>query len=100
VSEFATQKLIDKTRDFRFIAEDLIELTCLKHECSHGALSNYRSCGRFFSQESDLANEVAFFQVRDLTASDRDPNAACANEEKFSERLILFGQRRAPGDFA
>ena len=61
VSEFATQKLIDKTRDFRLIVEDLIELTCFKHEYPHGALSNHRSCGRFFSQEGDLANEVAFF---------------------------------------
>jgi len=46
-----------------FMAEELIELTCFKHECPHGTLSDHRSCGRLFSQESDLANEVASFQV-------------------------------------
>ena len=63
VGEFATQKLINKARDFRFMAEELMEFTCFKHECPHGTLSNHRSCGRLFSQESDLANEVASFQV-------------------------------------
>ena len=80
--------------------ENLTELTSFKGEHPHGALSNHRRRGRFFSQKSDFANEGASFQVRDLTASNRDPNAARANEEKFFERLILFGQRRAPGDFA
>lgn len=38
--------------------------------------------------------------MRDLTATDRDPHMARANEEQLVERLVFLGQRRAPGDIA
>ena len=61
-------------------------------ECPNGFLGAVASLS---VRKSDFANEVTFFQMRDLTASDRDPDAARANEEELCERLILFGQRGA-----
>ena len=95
MGEFATQKLVDKTCNFCFIVEELTEIAFFKNECPNGFLGNHRRCGQPISPESDFANEVTFFQMRDLTASDRDPDAARANEEELCERLILFGQRGA-----
>ena len=72
VGELATQELIYKARDFCLVAEELTELATFKYERPHGALSNHCRCGRPISQESNFANEVASFQVRDLTARDHD----------------------------
>lgn len=98
MGEFAPQKLIDKTRNFRLIVEELTELALFKGERPDVALGDHRRRGRPFCQESDFANEVTSFQVRNLAASDHDSDAARANEENFLERLILFGQRSAIGN--
>ena len=63
MGEVATQKLIDKTRNFCLLVEKLTELASFKSEHPHGALSNHRRRGRPFSQKSDFANEGASFQV-------------------------------------
>ena len=100
VCEFASQKLIDEPCDFRFIAEEPTELGSLEYERAHAVLGNHGSRGRLLGQKSDLANEVAFLQVRDLTTGDRDSHMARANEEQLVERLVFLGQRRALGDIA
>ena len=84
----------------RLIAEELTELYTFKGERPHVALGNHCRRGRPFRQESDFAYEVASFQMRDLTASDRDAEAARANEENSFQRLIFRGQRRAIGNIA
>lgn len=100
VGQLTTEKLIDQTRDCRFIAEEPAERARFKYERSRIVLGNHRRGGRLFRQESDFTNEVAPFQMRDLTARDRHSDAAIANEIKPLECLILFGQRRAPSDIA
>ena len=49
MGEFATQKLIDKARNFCLLVEELSELAPFKGERPHGALSNHRRRGRPFS---------------------------------------------------
>jgi hypothetical protein len=73
------------------VAEEPTELFSFKSKRPHGALCNYSRHGRSVGQECDLTDEAAWFQVRDLTTSDRDSDTARANEENFFERPILLG---------
>jgi hypothetical protein len=98
LGEFASQKLIDKARYFRFIAEELVEFGPVEDERSHAILGNDGRCGWLLGQESDFADEVALLQVRDLTSRDSDLHMARANKEQRFERLVFLGQRRALGD--
>ena len=45
----ASQKLIDKACDFRFIAEELAEFGSPKHQRSHAVLGDHGRCGRLLS---------------------------------------------------
>ena len=44
LGEFASQKLIDRARYFRFIAEELVEFARLEDERSHAILGNDGRC--------------------------------------------------------
>jgi hypothetical protein len=98
IGEIASQKLIDKARYFRFIAEELVEFGSLEDERSHAVVGNDGRCGWLLGQESDFADEVAFSHIRDLTSRDIDLHMARANKEQRFERLVFLGQRRALGD--
>jgi hypothetical protein len=98
--KLAPQELIDQARDFRFVAEELIELGSFENERPHLALGDHRRSGRLFRQERDLSDEIASFQMRHLAACDRHSDAASANEVDLLERFILNGQRRAIGEIA
>ena len=81
LGEFASQKLINKARYFRFIAEELVEFGPLEDERSHAIIGNDGRSGWLLGQESDFADEVALLQVRDLTSRDSDLHMARANKE-------------------
>jgi len=98
LGEFASQKLIDKARYFRFIAEELVEFAPLEDERSHAILGNDGRRGWLLGQESDFADEVALLHVRDLRSCDSDLCVTLANKEQRFERLVFLGQRRALGD--
>ena len=67
--EFATQTLIDKARDFRFIADEQVESGSLEEKCTRAVLGNHGFCCRLLGEEGDFADEVALFQVCDLTSA-------------------------------
>ena len=89
LGEFASQKLIDKARYFRVIAEKLVEFGPLEDERSNAVLGNDGRCGRLLGQKSDFADEVALLNVRDLTSRDSDFQMAPANKEQ-SFRAACF----------
>src|SRR4029078_1141438 len=98
LGEFASQKLIDKARYFRFIAEELVEFAPVEDKRSHAILGNDGRCGWVLCQESDFADEVALLQVRDLRSCDSDLRMALANKEQRVEQLVFLRQSRALGD--
>ena len=100
VGEFAAEKLVDQTGNFRLFFEELPELPAAKGESPHVAFGDHRRGGPLVGQERDLAHEAALLQERDLAAPDHDSGAARANEEDSVERLVFGGERRATGEIA